>query len=655
MAENILKTRVKLLYKTYEQWEQIKSTFIPMQGEVCFVEIPAATGSLQQEPALIWKVGNGVDTFEDLPYGSALAADVYDWAKKNSLKWEDLDSAFLENLDDYIEANSDTDTQYKLVKDGADTYHIELRKLKDGVWSAWSTDPDSATISLAHKVDKQIIGSNGKALIFNESDGGGAKFEHNDGTNSFVGVNDGGANGLSAQIYSVDKTTNKGTRINVTSNGIFYTNGRTSYADTTAADEIATKGDLNAGIESLDVAALAVNPDETISSISETDGLISVSKQNIQIAESQVTGLIADLASKTPHTLNGANGVARMFNETDGGGAKFEHTDGTWSFVGVNDGGANGLAGQIYAVDKDTKLGTRINVTKTGIYYTKGKTSYSQMDADDEIATLANIKSLGDALHYIGMTTKGAEETEDAALARVVAHYQESHPSYVLSGGAVAILTETTEAGTFNREFIYADGDGWQSFGDEGIYETKAEANAAHQSLLDALAAEEAARIAADNTKVTIDLNGPNGQAKMFNESDGGGAMFTHNDGTKSFVGVNDGGNGGLAGQIYAINKDTKVGSRINITDNGIFYTNGNANAAYVPGDEIATKNDITELATTIASESILGVVLSSNAANVNMVNVDQTTGVMEVNQIGVKKLVNDGDLLVLDCNNNLY
>ena len=95
-------------------------------------------------------------------------------------------------------------------------------------------------------VEREIISANGKALIFNETDGGGAKFEHSDGTWSGLAVNDGGENGLAAQIYAVKKDENGkyvGTRINVTKNGIYYTNGRNSMAYT-ADDEIATKGDL---------------------------------------------------------------------------------------------------------------------------------------------------------------------------------------------------------------------------------------------------------------------------------------------------------------------------------------------------------------------------------------------------------------------------
>lgn len=91
--------------------------------------------------------------------------------------------------------------------------------------------------------EEVILGTNGKAMIKNEEDGGGVFFEHKDNLKSFVGVNDGSAGEIAAQIYAINTTTKKGTRINVTTEGIYYTNGATSPAFT-ADDEIATKKDV---------------------------------------------------------------------------------------------------------------------------------------------------------------------------------------------------------------------------------------------------------------------------------------------------------------------------------------------------------------------------------------------------------------------------
>jgi hypothetical protein len=61
-------------------------------GEVCFCEITAANQGTQTDPpTVLFKVGNGKDYFKDLNWASALAADVYDWAK---LSWSDFVKKF---------------------------------------------------------------------------------------------------------------------------------------------------------------------------------------------------------------------------------------------------------------------------------------------------------------------------------------------------------------------------------------------------------------------------------------------------------------------------------------------------------------------------------------------------------------------------------
>ena len=89
MAEKVLQTRIQLKYDTYDQWDKVKSTFTPKKGEVCIVEIPAETGVATNEPTVLFKVGDGSKTFENLPWSSALAADVYSWAKAADVEFKD--------------------------------------------------------------------------------------------------------------------------------------------------------------------------------------------------------------------------------------------------------------------------------------------------------------------------------------------------------------------------------------------------------------------------------------------------------------------------------------------------------------------------------------------------------------------------------------
>lgn len=80
-----LKTRIQLKYDTLANWNA--STFKLKAGEIAIatlgeVKDGSSAGDVNQHPVL-FKVGTGNHTFSELPYASALAADVYAWAKKS--------------------------------------------------------------------------------------------------------------------------------------------------------------------------------------------------------------------------------------------------------------------------------------------------------------------------------------------------------------------------------------------------------------------------------------------------------------------------------------------------------------------------------------------------------------------------------------------
>ncbi|MGN1091427.1 MAG: beta strand repeat-containing protein [Alphaproteobacteria bacterium] len=86
-------------------------------------------------------------------------------------------------------------------------------------------------------------GDGSVAKIWNEASGGGAQYTNaTAGTVSFVGVNN-GDNGIDVQIYAKDSSTNVGTRLNVNTDGIYYTTGGTAAeATNTPAQELVTVG-----------------------------------------------------------------------------------------------------------------------------------------------------------------------------------------------------------------------------------------------------------------------------------------------------------------------------------------------------------------------------------------------------------------------------
>lgn len=100
MANEIF-TRLQLKHDTYANWMAVQDTFKPLAGEICVVEIPSAnSATTTTPPTVLFKIGmykkdaSGNDTtelytFKELNWGSALAADVYAWAKAEDVRLKD--------------------------------------------------------------------------------------------------------------------------------------------------------------------------------------------------------------------------------------------------------------------------------------------------------------------------------------------------------------------------------------------------------------------------------------------------------------------------------------------------------------------------------------------------------------------------------------
>jgi hypothetical protein len=101
MPENqIIKTKIALKQNTFAYWNRSDGTtqskkthgdYVPLYGEVCFCEIPAkddvhpnnGASTVTNPPTVLFKVGDGQTPFKNLQWASALAADVYEWAKQD--------------------------------------------------------------------------------------------------------------------------------------------------------------------------------------------------------------------------------------------------------------------------------------------------------------------------------------------------------------------------------------------------------------------------------------------------------------------------------------------------------------------------------------------------------------------------------------------
>lgn len=95
--EKTLNTRILLKTGTLTEWQAGKynKTEYLKKGEVAIVtlgpdvETTHPTDTTNTHPVL-FKIGTGNHYFDALPWASALAADVYDWAKKTNLDANDL-------------------------------------------------------------------------------------------------------------------------------------------------------------------------------------------------------------------------------------------------------------------------------------------------------------------------------------------------------------------------------------------------------------------------------------------------------------------------------------------------------------------------------------------------------------------------------------
>lgn len=101
MAEKIVNTRLQLKIDTYQNWTDLSKAgvggnLVLKKGEIGLCEIPSGNNAATTAPTILFKVGDGTlpfhhaDPTKCLKWASALAADVYAWAKKSSPDWTDF-------------------------------------------------------------------------------------------------------------------------------------------------------------------------------------------------------------------------------------------------------------------------------------------------------------------------------------------------------------------------------------------------------------------------------------------------------------------------------------------------------------------------------------------------------------------------------------
>jgi hypothetical protein len=145
-----LNVRIKNKYDTYENWAA--SGLVLEAGEIAIahttLDVTVENG-VAKHPALLMKVGDGTNTFANLPWLSAKAADVASWAKAaNKPTYEakeitGIGSYIAEYVDKELGISVDTDTQYQIVK--VDDYNYKLQSKGKGE-EAWADVANSTIV-----------------------------------------------------------------------------------------------------------------------------------------------------------------------------------------------------------------------------------------------------------------------------------------------------------------------------------------------------------------------------------------------------------------------------------------------------------------------------------------------------------------------------
>lgn len=135
--ETVFSTRLKLKYDTYANWTAANPKLL--EGEVAVVVVPAQAGAVVQEPAILFKVGDGTTLFNALSFVGGLAADVHDWAKAATKP--EYAASEITGLADYISGKvQDTNTKYKIEQDANNKRKFVLSYQElGGQWAAQDT------------------------------------------------------------------------------------------------------------------------------------------------------------------------------------------------------------------------------------------------------------------------------------------------------------------------------------------------------------------------------------------------------------------------------------------------------------------------------------------------------------------------------------
>lgn len=271
MAEKTLKTRIQLKYDTWDNWEKVTEAgkggnLVLKKGEIAITAISSGKSDFTTPPTVMFKVGDGSTAFSALPWASGLAADVYSWAKtdkKPTYTAKEVGAATAEDISTAIAAiPAGTDTQYQLVWTSS-TRTLKLQS-KDKSSSTW-TDVTGQSFT---------ISDNNTTYTFAEGT-----------TNGAFSVTPSGSSAQSVKVHGLGTAAYK-------ADTYFAT------AESVSTIESSLEGAVEAGIADLDTTISGMAAGKTLKTLTQTDGKIAATFQDISITQSQVSGLSTALSGK---------------------------------------------------------------------------------------------------------------------------------------------------------------------------------------------------------------------------------------------------------------------------------------------------------------------------------------------------------------------
>lgn len=354
-----LNTRIALKYDSYQNWQthnpillkgEIAIAELPINGNKDGVGVPNANGStpaIQNAPNILIKVGDGTNHYNDLKFVSALAADVYSWAKAATKPT--YSAGEITDLDDYISQTiQDTNTQYRIVAVDGSAYSYKLQK-KD-IGEADYSDVAGSVINLTN-VDSRLdtleaaIAKNGEVdkkiasaidtLDYTGKASDAAKFVTNvTETNGIIEVTTGSIEVADVPELPQSKVTGLGTALAGKQDNVPFENTPSE------SDKVATVQSIVNRIGALDsqTAEDAASATKVVAEVTQADGIVTVQKV-----------AVADIL---PDVTDTENGFVVAVNQTDGKIAVTHKavTD-VLSFAGNYSGAENPIATRNYVTE----------------------------------------------------------------------------------------------------------------------------------------------------------------------------------------------------------------------------------------------------------------------------------------------------------------